>query len=234
MNMKIKLFADGANASEMLAEYKKGVVSGFTKNPNLMRKAGIVNYEEFAKAVVKTIPDLPVSFEVFSDDFSGMEREARLISSWGSNIYVKIPVTNTQGFSTFSLIKKLSEDGIKLNVTALLTVEQVKEVTQALSIKTPAIISVFAGRVADTGVDPIPIMKSAVKVVKSKPNIELLWASTREVLNIAQAESCGCHIITVTPDLLKKLPNIGKDLTQLSLETVQMFYNDAKEAGYKV
>lgn len=232
--MKIKLFADGANAGEMLEEYKKGIVSGFTTNPTLMKKAGVADYEQFAKAVVKTIPNLPVSFEVFSDDFFGMEREARLISSWGSNIYVKIPVTNTQGFSTFPLIKKLSEEGIKLNVTALLTVDQVKYVTQALSITTPAIISVFAGRIADTGMDPIPIMKSAAKVVKSKPNIELLWASTREVLNISQAESCNCHIITVTPDLLKKLPNIGKDLTQLSLETVQMFYNDAKEAGYKI
>lgn len=232
--MKIKLFADGANAGEMLAEYKKGIVSGFTTNPTLMKKAGVTDYEQFAQAVVKTIPNLPVSFEVFSDDFFGMEREARLISSWGSNVYVKIPVTNTQGFSTFPLIKKLSEEGIKLNVTALLTLEQVKYVTQALSITTPAIISVFAGRIADTGVDPIPIMKSAAKVVKSKPNIELLWASTREVLNISQAESCNCHIITVTPDLLKKLPNVGKDLTQLSLETVQMFFNDAKEAGYHI
>lgn len=232
--MKIKLFADGANAGEMLEEYKKGIVSGFTTNPTLMKKAGVADYEQFAKVVVKTIPNLPVSFEVFSDDFFGMEREARLISSWGSNVYVKIPVTNTQGFSTFPLIKKLSEEGIKLNVTALLTVDQVKYVTQALSITTPAIISVFAGRIADTGVDPMPIMKSAAKVVKSKPNIELLWASTREVLNISQAESCNCHIITVTPDLLKKLPNIGKDLTQLSLETVQMFYNDAKEAGYHI
>lgn len=233
-NMKIKIFADGANAGEMLEAYKSGIISGFTTNPTLMKKAGVDDYELFAKSVVKPIPDLPVSFEVFSDDFSGMEREARLISSWGSNIYVKIPVTNTQGFSTFPLIKKLSDDGIKLNVTALLTIEQVKYVTQALSIKTPAIISVFAGRIADTGVDPIPIMKSAVKIVKSKPNVELLWASTREVLNIVQADGCGCHIITVTPDLLKKLPNIGKDLNQLSLETVQMFYDDAKAAGYHI
>jgi len=233
-NFKIKLFADGANAGEMLELYKKGIVSGFTTNPTLMRKAGVDDYELFAKAAIKSIPDLPISFEVFSDDLVNMEREARIISSWGKKVYVKIPVTNTKGVSTAPLVKKLSAEKIKLNVTALLTVKQVVEVTAALSPKTPAIISVFAGRIADTGVSPIPIMKDALKVVKPKSNIELLWASTRELLNIVQAETIGCHIITVTPDILKKMPGIGKDLTQLSLETVQMFYNDAKAAGYKI
>jgi transaldolase len=233
-NFKIKLFADGANAGEMLELYKKGIVSGFTTNPTLMRKAGVDDYELFAKAAIKSIPDLPISFEVFSDDLVNMEREARIISSWGKKVYVKIPVTNTKGVSTAPLIKKLSAEKVKLNVTALLTVQQVVEVTAALSPKTPAIISVFAGRIADTGVSPIPIMKDALKVVKPKSNIELLWASTRELLNIVQAETIGCHIITVTPDILKKMPGIGKDLTQLSLETVQMFYNDAKAAGYKI
>jgi transaldolase len=231
---KIKLFADGANAGEMLELYKKGVVSGFTTNPTLMRNAGVDDYEAFAKAAVKSIPDLPISFEVFSDDLVNMEREARIITSWGKKIYVKIPVTNTKGVSTAPLVKKLSAEKIKLNVTALLTVKQVTEVTAALSPKTPAIISVFAGRIADTGVSPIPIMKDALKIVKPKSNIELLWASTRELLNIVQAETVGCHIITVTPDILKKMSGVGKDLTQLSLETVQMFYNDAKKAGYKI
>jgi transaldolase len=233
-NFKIKLFADGANAGEMLEAYKHGIVSGFTTNPTLMRKAGVDNYELFAKAAIKSIPNLPISFEVFSDDLVNMEREARIIASWGKNVYVKIPVTNTKGESTIPLIKKLSTEKIKLNVTALLTVKQVAEVTAALSPKTPAIISVFAGRIADTGISPIPIMKDALKIVKPKSNIELLWASTRELLNIFQAETIGCHIITVTPDILKKIPGIGKDLTQLSLETVQMFYNDAKAAGYKI
>jgi len=233
-DMKIKLFADGANAGEMIEEYKKGIVSGFTTNPTLMRKAGVDNYELFAKAVIKTIPDMPVSFEVFSDDLVTMEKEARIIASWGKNIYIKIPVTNTKGESTVSLVKKLSASGLKLNVTAILTVKQVADVTAALSSKTPAIISIFAGRIADTGQSPIPIMRDALKIIKPKPNIELLWASTRELLNIFQAETVGCHIITVTPDILKKIPGIGKDLTQLSLETVQMFYNDAKSAGYKI
>ena len=233
-NFKIKLFADGANAGEMLELYKKGIVSGFTTNPTLMKKAHVDDYELFAKAAIKSIPDFPISFEVFSDDLVNMEREARIITSWGKKVYVKIPVTNTKGVSTAPLIKKLSAEKIKLNITALLTVKQVTEVTAALFPKTPAIISVFAGRIADTGISPIPIMKDALKVIKPKSNIELLWASTRELLNIVQAETVGCHIITVTPDILKKMPGIGKDLTQLSLETVQMFYNDAKAAGYKI
>jgi transaldolase len=231
---RIKLFADGADLNGMIDEYKKGVASGFTTNPTLMKKAGVKSYEEFAKVALKAIPDLPISFEVFSDDLHGMEREARKIGSWGNNVYIKIPVTNTKGESTAPLVKKLSHDGLKLNVTALLAVEQVKTVAKALSPATPSIVSVFAGRIADTGVDPMPIMKKSVKILKSNPKAELLWASTRELLNLIQAESCGCHIITITNDILKKVPLVGKDLNQLSLETVQMFYSDAQSAGYKI
>ncbi|MCX5844415.1 MAG: transaldolase [Deltaproteobacteria bacterium] len=218
----------------MIEEYKKGIASGFTTNPTLMKKAGVKSYEEFAKAALKAIPDLPISFEVFSDNFSGMEQEARKIAGWAENVYIKIPVTNTKGESTAPLVKILSHDGLKLNVTAILTVDQVKTVAKALSPATPSIVSVFAGRIADTGVDPIPIMKESVKILKSNPKAELLWASTRELLNLIQAESCGCHIITITNDILKKVPLVGKDLRELSLETVQMFYNDAKGAGYKI
>jgi transaldolase len=231
---RIKLYADGADLNEMIEEYKKGIAGGFTTNPTLMKKAGVKSYEEFAKAALKAIPDLPISFEVFSDDLQGMEREARKIGSWGNNVYIKIPVTNTKGESTASLVKKLSHDGLKLNVTAILTVDQVKTVAKALSPTTPSIVSVFAGRIADTGVDPMPIMQKSVKILKSNPKAELLWASTRELLNLIQAESCGCHIITITNDILKKVPLVGKDLNQLSLETVQMFYTDAQSAGYKI
>jgi transaldolase len=231
---KIKLYADGADLNGMIEEYRKGIASGFTTNPTLMKKAGVKSYEEFAKAALKAIPDLPISFEVFSDDLPGMEREARKIGNWGKNVYIKIPVTNTRGESTAPLVKKLSQDGLKLNVTAILTLDQVKTVAKALSPETPSIVSVFAGRIADTGVDPMPIMKGSVKVLKSNPRAELLWASTRELLNLIQAESCGCHIITITNDILKKVPLVGKDLNQLSLETVQMFYNDAQSAGYKI
>jgi transaldolase len=188
---RIKLYADGADLNEMIEEYKKGIAGGFTTNPTLMKKAGVKSYEEFAKAALKAIPDLPISFEVFSDDLQGMEREARKIGSWGNNVYIKIPVTNTKGESTASLVKKLSHDGLKLNVTAILTVDQVKTVAKALSPTTPSIVSVFAGRIADTGVDPMPIMQKSVKILKSNPKAELLWASTRELLNLIQAESCG-------------------------------------------
>lgn len=230
----IKLYADGADLAGMIEEYKKGIVSGFTTNPTLMRKAGVKDYEKFAKNVIRAIPDLPISFEVFSDDLLEMDREARKIASFGNNVYIKIPVTNTMGKSTVDLIKKLSSDGLKLNVTAILTLDQVKSVTEALSYGTPAIVSVFAGRIADTGVDPVPIMKEAVKILGTRPNAELLWASTREVLNLVQAEACGCHIITITNEILKKVPQLGKDLELLSLETVKMFYNDAQSAGYKI
>lgn len=231
---KIKLYADGADLNDMIDEYKKGIVGGFTTNPTLMKKAGVRNYEEFAKAALKAIPDLPISFEVFSDDLPGMEREARKIGGWGDNVYIKIPITNTKGKSTAPLVEKLSHDGLKLNVTAILTVDQVKTVSKALSPNTPSIVSVFAGRIADTGIDPIPIMKASIKVLKMNPKAELLWASTRELLNLIQAESCGCHIITITNDILKKVPQVGKDLSQLSLETVQMFHSDAHSAGYKI
>jgi transaldolase len=231
---KIKLYADGADLNGMIEEYKKGIASGFTTNPTLMKKAGVTSYEEFAKAALKAIPDLPISFEVFSDDFPSMEREAKKISGWGKNVYIKIPVTNTKGESTAPLVKKLSHEGLKLNVTAILTLDQVKTVANALSPNTPSIVSVFAGRIADTGRDPMLIMKDAVKVLKPLPKAELLWASTRELLNLIQAESCGCHIITITNDILKKVPQVGKDLDLLSLETVQMFYSDAQSAGYMI
>jgi len=231
---KIKLYADGADLKGMIEVYNEGVVSGFTTNPTLMKKAGVKNYEEFARSAIKAIPDLPISFEVFSDDLEGMEREARKIAGWGKNAYIKIPVTNTKGESTATLVKKLSRDGLKLNVTAILTIEQVKQVAGALSPATPSVVSVFAGRIADTGRDPMPMMKEAAGILKSNTKSELLWASTRELLNLVQAESCGCHIITITNDILKKAPMLGKDLKELSLDTVKMFYNDAQSAGYKI
>lgn len=231
---KIKLYADGADLNGMIDVYNEGIVSGFTTNPTLMRKASVKNYEEFAKSALKAIPDLPISFEVFSDELEGMEREARKISKWGENVYIKIPITNTRKKSTASLVEKLSSDGMQLNITAILTIEQVKQVSQVLSPSTPSIVSVFAGRIADTGRDPVPIMTEAASILKSNPKAELLWASSRELLNLVQAESCGCHIITITNDILKKIPMLGKDLKELSLDTVKMFYNDAHAAGYKI
>jgi len=233
-DFKIKIFADGADIDGMRDEYKKGYVSGFTTNPSLMKKAGVTDYEAFAREIAREITDLPLSFEVFSDDFETMEKEARKIGSWGDNIYIKIPVTNTKGESTIGLIKKLSSEGLKLNVTAILTVSQVEGVVKALSSGVGAYVSVFAGRIADTGVDPIPAMIETVSMCRSVAGVESLWASTREVLNIFQAQDCGVDIITVTNDILKKLTMVGKDLTELSLETVQMFYNDAKSLGYRI
>ena len=233
-DFKIKIFADGADIEGMREEYKKGYVSGFTTNPTLMKKAGVKDYESFAKEIAKEIIDLPLSFEVFSDDVETMEKEARKIGSWGDNIYIKIPVTNTKGESTTGLIKKLSAEGLKLNVTAILTLDQVRDVVDALAPNVGAYVSVFAGRIADTGVDPITMMKEAVKICRSKAGVESLWASTRELLNIFQAQDCGVDIITVTNDILKKLPMVGKDLTELSLETVQMFYSDGQSLGYKL
>ena len=232
--LSIKLFADGADLKGMVEEYNRGIVSGFTTNPTLMRKAGVENYEKFAKTVIKEIPDLPLSFEVFSDNLSGMERDAKKISAWGKNVFIKIPVTNTKGESTSSLVKKLSSDGLKLNVTAILTIDQVRTVAEVLSPDTPSIVSVFAGRIADTGVDPVPIIKEGVRALSSLPKTELLWASTRELLNLFQAESCGCNIITIPNDILKKLTMIGKDLTTLSLDTVKIFHEDAMNAGYSL
>ncbi len=234
MKLNIDIYADGADINEMKKAAKEGIVKGFTTNPTLMKKANIQNYTEFAKAAVREIPNMPISFEVFSDDFAGMEKQARIIATWGKNVQVKIPITNTKGESALPLIKKLSHEGVSLNVTALLTLEQVQGVAEALSPKVPAIVSVFAGRIADTGRDPIPTMIESKKILKNHPQSQLLWASTRELLNIYQAEQCGCQIITVSPDILKKLSLVGKDLKALSLETVQMFYNDASSSGFDI
>lgn len=233
MNLKIKLFADGANIEEMYQLYVDGKVQGFTTNPTLMRKAGITNYETFAKKTLEIIPDVPISFEVFTDNLDEMKKQARKISSWGKNVYVKIPITNSEGTITSRVIKQLSEEGIKINVTAVLTLWQFLCSLHSVSKNTPSIISVFAGRIADTGRDPMITMKKSRRILKNNPNCEILWASTRELYNIIQAEECGCDIITITPDILKKIPMIGKDLDELSIDTVKMFYNDAKEAGYK-
>jgi len=233
-DLKIKIFADGANVKEMVELYRNGIVKGFTTNPTLMRKDGVDNYEKFAKEVLEAITDLPISFEVFSDDFESMEKEAKKISSWGKNVFVKIPITNTQGVSSNNLIRKLSNEGLSLNITAILTNEQVESVVDVISEKTKTIISVFAGRIADTGRNPVPYMKKAYDIVRKKSNVELLWASSRELLNLFQAEECGCHIITVTNDILKKIKLIGKDLSELSLDTVKMFYDDAAKVGYKI
>ncbi len=231
-DLKIKIFADGANVTEMKKVYSEGIVRGFTTNPTLMKKDGVKDYVSFAKDVLSEIKTMPISFEVFTDDFESMERQAREIGSWGDNVFIKIPVTNTKGEPSYELIKKLSDDGMKLNVTAILTLEQIENVAKSINAETPAIVSLFAGRIADTGRDPIPYIKESLKILKSNANAELLWASSRELLNIFQAEECGCHIITVTNDLLKKLQMVNKDLKELSLDTVKMFYNDASSAGY--
>jgi transaldolase len=232
--MKIKIYSDGAKLEDMLAVYRAKTAQGFTTNPTLMRQAGITDYSKFAREVLAEITDLPISFEVFADERASMEKQARKIAAWGDNVYVKIPVTNTKGESMSALVRDLSWSGIKLNITALLSIEQVSNVVDALCDETPAVVSVFAGRVADTGRDPVPLMREALQVCAAKPKAELLWASPREVLNIYQAEDIGCHIITVTPDLLKKLSLRGKDLAEYSLETVQMFYNDASKAGFSL
>ncbi|MDE1767805.1 MAG: transaldolase [Candidatus Micrarchaeota archaeon] len=231
---KIKLFGDGADLKVMKELYDAKLISGFTTNPTLMRNAGVTNYEAFAKSALEMFPDVPISFEVFSDDFTAMEKEARKISRWGDNVYTKIPITNTKGESSLNLIKKLSAEGLKLNITAILTIDQVKGVSNAVSDSTPSIVSVFAGRIADTGRDPVPVMKSSYAILKQKKHSELLWASSRELFNIMQAEDCGCHIITVTNEILKKLKMLDKDLNELSLDTVKMFYNDAKSMGYNL
>jgi transaldolase len=230
----IKIFADGADKAGMLSMYKNPRIDGFTTNPTLMRKAGITDYVGFAKEILQTIDDKPVSFEVFADEFEEMERQAREIATWGSNVYVKIPVTNTKKISCAPLIKKLSAEGVQLNITAILSLEQVSEVADALKNGSSSFVSVFAGRIADTGVDPVPLMKRALEILKPVSNAELLWASPREVLNVYQAESIGCHIITATNDILNKLDLKGKDLEEYSLETVQMFFDDAQQAGYRL
>jgi transaldolase len=232
--LKVKVFADGADIPSMLELYRQPYIKGFTTNPTLMRKAGVTDYERFAHEILQQIRDRPISFEVFADDEIEMERQARKIARWASNVYVKIPVTNTRREPMYKLIRCLSVEGIQVNATALLAIEQVGHVAKALKGGAPSYISVFAGRVADTGRDPVPIMKSALELMAPEPNCQLVWASPRELLNIFQADEIGCHIITVTSDVLKKIPLIGKDLHDYSLETVQMFHNDAAHSGYKL
>jgi transaldolase len=232
--LSIKVFSDGAVLETMLHDLNSGLVTGFTTNPSLMKKAGITSYIGFAKDVLKEITDYPVSFEVFADDLEGMEQEARRIAALGDNVYVKIPVTNSKGESTAPLIDRLTAEGIKVNVTAIFTIEQVREVVDALKSGTPAVVSVFAGRIADTGVDPMPIMQEALAICREKEGVELLWASPRETFNIYQADSLGVDIITCTSDLIKKLELKDKDLTEYSLETVQMFLRDSSSLGFTI
>jgi len=233
-NLKVKIFADGANLAEMCDLYRNPIISGFTTNPTLMRKAGVADYERFAKDVLGAIPDRPISFEVFSDEFEEMERQALKIASWGDNVFVKIPVTNTRGESAASLICRLSGRGVQLNVTALMTIKQVLEVSRAMSACPAGYISVFAGRIADTGRDPVPVMREAVEILNECGNLELIWASPRELLNIFQCDAIGCHVITATRDILDKLPTVGKSLNEYSLETVKMFRDDAIRAGFHI
>lgn len=231
-DLKVKLFADGAERAGILKMYENPLIRGFTTNPTLMRKAGITDYEAFAKDIVSAVPDRPLSLEVFADDFAEMERQALKISRWGDNVYTKIPVTNTQRESSLELICRLARKGVKLNVTAMMTLDQVRSVSKALADGPAAYVSIFAGRIADTGRDPVPIMADAVALLRPYSNIELIWASPRELLNIFQADSVGCHIITATNDLLQKLALVGKDLDDYSLETVEMFHRDATHAGF--
>jgi transaldolase len=233
-DLKVKLFADGADRAGILRMYANPLIRGFTTNPTLMRKAGVTDYEAFAKDIVSAVPDRPISFEVFADEFAEMERQALRISRWGENVYTKIPVTNTRGENSLDLVCRLARQGVKLNVTALMTLPQVKDVGSALASGPPAYVSMFAGRIADTGRDPVPIMAEAVDLLRPHSNIELIWASPRELLNIFQADSVGCHIITATHDLLHKLALVGKDLDDYSLDTVKMFHRDAAQAGFEL
>jgi len=233
-DLKVKIFADGADYDGIVKMSKNPVIKGFTTNPSLMRKAGVADYEAFARNVLGTITDRPVSFEVFADDFASMAEQARTIAAWGANVNVKIPVTNTKGQSAAELIRSLSSDGVVLNVTAIFTLDQVRAVVDALDPATPAIVSVFAGRIADTGIDPIPHMLACKQILKSRPKAELLWASTRELLNIFHAEESGCDIITVPNEFLSKLDLVDKDLVEYSRETVQLFYRDATAAAYQI
>jgi len=229
---RIAIYSDGANVAEMVSAYRRGIADGFTTNPTLMAKAGVPDFRAFAREVLSEIRDLPVCFEVFADDFGEMAQQAREIGSWGENVFVKIPIMNTRGASSLPLVRELSREGLKVNVTAVLTLEQVAGVVDAVAEETEAIVSIFAGRIADTGRDPVPVMREAVAMAKVRPRLRVLWASPREVFNIYQAEACGCHIIAATPDLLAKLPLRGKDLTEFSRETVQMFFDDGRRAGY--
>ena len=232
--LKVKIFADGADKAGMLEMHAKPFIKGLTTNPTLMKKVGIKDYRAFCKDILTTIKEKPLSFEVFSDDFAEMERQAIEIASWGSNVYVKIPVTNTKQETCYALVKKLAAQGVKVNVTAIMTLSQVQDVVESLNPNVPSYVSVFAGRVADTGRDPVPMMTEAVEMLKLSPASELIWASPRELLNIFQADEIGCHVITVTNDILKKLSLVGYDLDEYSLDTVKMFYNDAVAAGFKI
>jgi transaldolase len=232
--LTIKIFADGADLDGIREMAANPLIRGFTTNPTLMRKAGVTDYKAFALDVLKIVSDRPISFEVFADDFEEMEAQALEIASWGDNVNVKIPATNTKGESAAPLVRRLSEKGVKVNVTVMFTLQQVEEIIAVLDPATPAILSVFAGRVADSGRDPVPHMKKAVEIANAKPNAEVLWASPRELLNIYQADAVGCHIITVTNDVLRKLSGIGKDLDAFTLETVKMFYDDASAAAYSI
>lgn len=233
-DLRVKIFADGADYETIVRLSANPIIKGFTTNPTLARKAGVTDYEAFGRKVLAAVPELPVSLEVFADEFDEMEAQARTIATWGPNVNVKIPVTNTQGEFAGDLIRRLSTDGIVVNVTAILTLEQVRQVTACLAPKTPAIVSVFAGRIADTGVDPVPLMAEAVEVLRSRPKAELIWASPRELLNVFHADSVGCHIITATHDILAKLDMVGKNLSAYSRETVEMFRRDALAAGFSI
>ena len=233
-DLRVKIFCDGADKKDMLDMNSKTFIKGLTTNPTLMKKAGIKDYELFAKDILSTIKQKPISFEVFSDDFDDMEKQAMEITSWADNVYVKIPITNTKKESSKELIKRLSEKKVKLNITAIMTLDQVKTVLSVLENKVPSIISVFAGRIADTGRDPIPLMNDCLKEMKINPKSELLWASPRELLNIIQADQIGCHIITVTKDIIKKLQFTNYNLEDYSLDTVKIFYKDDVDAGFKI
>ena len=233
-DLNVKMFADGADMDGILQMYQKPYIKGFTTNPTLMRKAGISDYEAFAHALLAKVSDRPISFEVFADDFPEMERQARLIAAWGDNVYVKIPVTNTRREPSDALVRRLSHEGVKLNVTALMTPAQVRAIFECLEGGAPAYISVFAGRIADTGRDPLPIMTECLEILSGARGIELIWASCRELLNVFQADAIGCDIITVTNDILGKLKLVGKDLDEFSLDTVKMFHDDGAKAGFKL
>jgi transaldolase len=232
-HLRVKIFADGADKETLLGLYADPLIKGMTTNPTLMRKAGITDYENFARGILSTIKEKPISFEVFSDEFPEMRRQALKISRWQDNVYVKIPITNTRGEASLALIRELVAEGVKLNITALLTVDQVRGVVGVLEPKLPSVVSVFAGRIADTGCDPVPAMRESLELVRTLPAAELLWASVREVFNITQADQCGCDIVTVPPDILKKARSLWqKDLSELSLDTVKMFAQDATTAGF--
>lgn len=232
--LKVRIFADGADRAGMLEMYAKPYIRGFTTNPTLMRKAGVKDYRGFALDILQAIRDRPISFEVFSDEFEEMERQAEEIAGWGDNVYVKIPITNTRREPSTALVGRLTRAGIKVNVTAMMTLRQVRDVAAVVAGGAPCYVSVFAGRIADSGRDPVPMMAAAVELLRPVPNAELLWCSPRELLNVFQADAVGCDIITVTNDILKKLENVGKDLDDFSLETVKMFYRDAAAAGYRL